>query len=338
MRRNPIFSFAGTASKGLENMPDNSPVLIEDSDGAGKPQLIFVHDITGITSNTSIADLLALTDQWTELGGEELALTDLTDVYDSMSPTDGQVLTFDDTNGWQAETTAEVASSLTDLTDVYDSMSPTDGQVLTFDDTNGWQSETSVAAASVIDDFTSTLDQTEFTTNYNPNNVSVYSGGVKMKATEYTASNGTSITLNLPQDEGTWISVISDDGTGGGTSVTWGNVSGTPTTLTGYGITDAYNKSEIYTTAEVDSAISTSTWDWSDIVSGTPTTLTGYGITDAYTKTEIDTQMDLVVESDITTSVSVPSGAIKVSNMIQCTQAEYDSISPDTNTVYVIVG
>ncbi len=54
-------------------------------------------------------------------------------------PTDGQLLTFDDTNGWQPETAATLA--ITDLTDVYDSMSPTDGQILTFDDTNGWQAE-----------------------------------------------------------------------------------------------------------------------------------------------------------------------------------------------------
>ena len=34
------------------------------------------------------------------------------------------------------------SSSIKDLSDVYDSMSPSDGQVLTFDTTNGWQAET----------------------------------------------------------------------------------------------------------------------------------------------------------------------------------------------------
>lgn len=34
------------------------------------------------------------------------------------------------------------SSSIKDLSDVYDSMSPSDGQVLTYDTTNGWQSET----------------------------------------------------------------------------------------------------------------------------------------------------------------------------------------------------
>jgi len=34
------------------------------------------------------------------------SIKDLSDVYSSMAPTDGQVLTFDTTNGWQAETPA----------------------------------------------------------------------------------------------------------------------------------------------------------------------------------------------------------------------------------------
>ena len=34
------------------------------------------------------------------------------------------------------------SSSIKDLSDVYDSMSPSDGQVLTYDTTNGWQAET----------------------------------------------------------------------------------------------------------------------------------------------------------------------------------------------------
>jgi len=38
--------------------------------------------------------------------------------------------------------------SISDLSDVYSSMSPTDGQVLTYDTTNGWQAETLTAATT----------------------------------------------------------------------------------------------------------------------------------------------------------------------------------------------
>ena len=40
------------------------------------------------------------------------------------------------------------SSSIKDLSDVYTSMSPTDGQVLTYDTTNGWQAETTVVPAA----------------------------------------------------------------------------------------------------------------------------------------------------------------------------------------------
>ena len=52
------------------------------------------------------------------------------------------------------------------------------------------------------------------------------------------------------------------------------SLTGKPTTLTGYGITDAY------TSAQVDSAISAATPSFSTLA-GLPTTLSGYGITDA---------------------------------------------------------
>ncbi len=59
----------------------------------------------------------------------------------------------------------------------------------------------------------------------------------------------------------------------------WDIISGTPTTLAGYGITDAYTKTETYTQAEVDSAISAATPTFASLT-GKPTTLAGYGITD----------------------------------------------------------
>lgn len=41
---------------------------------------------------------------WKKILTDSNSIKDLSDVYDSMSPSDGQVLTFDTTNGWQAET------------------------------------------------------------------------------------------------------------------------------------------------------------------------------------------------------------------------------------------
>ena len=99
-------------------------------------------------------------------------------------------------------------------------------------------------------------------------------------------------------------------------NVLWGNVSGKPTTLEGYGITDAATKAEIPTkTSQLDNdsgflthegtianadhantANTASTADnantannvaWSGVQSK-PTTLDGYGITDAATKAELD--------------------------------------------------
>ena len=73
-------------------------------------------------------------------------------------------------------------------------------------------------------------------------------------------------------------------------AVTFSSVSSKPTTLSGYGITDAYTKTE------VDSAISAATPTFSSLT-GKPTTLSGYGITDTYTKTEIDSAISAATPS-----------------------------------------
>jgi hypothetical protein len=62
--------------------------------------------------------------------------------------------------------------------------------------------------------------------------------------------------------------------------VSWDAIEGEPDTLAGYGITDAYTKTETYTKAEVNSAISAATPTFASLT-GKPTTLGGYGITDA---------------------------------------------------------
>lgn len=52
--------------------------------------------------------------------------------------------------------------SIKDLSDVYDSMSPSDGQVLTYDTTNGWQAETPSGAANMENSKTSPTSVGEF--------------------------------------------------------------------------------------------------------------------------------------------------------------------------------
>lgn len=66
-------------------------------------------------------------------------------------------------------------------------------------------------------------------------------------------------------------------------SVPWSEISGTPTTIAGYGITDAYTK------AQSDSLYSVlaHTHLFSSLT-GKPTTIAGYGITDAFTQTAAD--------------------------------------------------
>lgn len=55
-------------------------------------------------------------------------------------------------------------------------------------------------------------------------------------------------------------------------SLDWSKItSGIPTTISGYGITDAYTKTQV----------DAKTWDWTTKITGKPTTLLGYGITDA---------------------------------------------------------
>ena len=88
------------------------------------------------------------------------------------------------------------------------------------------------------------------------------------------AVDGSQLT-NLPASAAQTLSFSSPDLTlsgGGGTvdlssltpnSLPWGSITGTPTTIAGYGITDAFDGA------------------WSSIT-GTPTTIAGYGITDAF--------------------------------------------------------
>ena len=115
----------------------------------------------------------------------------------------------------------------------------------------------------------------------------------------------------------TWM--LDTNVVGGGGSSDWVDITNTPTTLSGYGITDAYTK------LETDNL----TWSWGDITSGKPTTLSGYGITDAalsihnhngvyqpvgaYLKSNQTITLSGDVSGSGTTSINVTLGTVPIS-------------------------
>ena len=112
--------------------------------------------------------------------------------------------------------------------------------------------------------------------------------GIENNANNYTLPTASAETLGgvkvgagLRIDSG----VLSVTGGGTADAVDWSNVQNKPNTVAGYGITDAYTKTEIdgkgFLTA-------------SDIANKADkaTTLSGYGITDAYTKVETDGKLN----------------------------------------------
>ena len=66
MVKKTLYTFNNTVDTGIDKVPLNNIIFIEDSDGTGIPKLIDLLDKTSITSVTTIAELLALPSQWTE--------------------------------------------------------------------------------------------------------------------------------------------------------------------------------------------------------------------------------------------------------------------------------
>jgi hypothetical protein len=106
----------------------------------------------------------------------------------------------------------------------------------------------------------------------------------KQASGSYAASSHTHAVGDLTQSGATSNQVIAWNGTAwapatvSGGSSAWSSITGTPTTLSGYGITDAVGSSDSRLT---DSRTPTAhNQAWSTITS-TPTTLSGYGISDA---------------------------------------------------------
>ena len=123
--------------------------------------------------------------------------------------------------------------------------------------------------------------------------------------------NGTisaaNLTGTLPALDGSALTGITSTSLGGQAAsyyLDFANFTNTPTTIAGYGITDAF-----------DGAFGSLT--------GTPTTLSSYGITDAYTKTEVD--------SAITSSV-LPSGSTQSIDVVaQDSTVLVDSVNGTLN-------
>lgn len=67
MTPKPTFSFDSLTSTGLDKVPLNNIILIEDSNGSGKPKQIIIKDKTGVTAATTVSAFLALTAQWEPL-------------------------------------------------------------------------------------------------------------------------------------------------------------------------------------------------------------------------------------------------------------------------------
>jgi len=251
------------------------PVVLKRSSVSGKTPLTTELELGEIAVNTNDGDLFLKRDDGSETIRKYISI-----LGGQVAPTDGYVLTYDDTNGWQPEAATgatptkvdftTTAASTTDFTTDYntssvevyvsgiklrdDEYTSTSGTVIVLDqaveiDTwvsvisdgneaspkgDGWTSANYADAtgkitfvsddglgfitddlriAANLTDFYATSDQTDFTVNYTVNLVDVFIEGIKIDPDEYTASNGTSITLPA-QDLGTWVQVVSSSGVG----------------------------------------------------------------------------------------------------------------------------
>lgn len=79
------------------------------------------------------------------------------------------------------------------------------------------------------------------------------------------------------------------------TNLSWENITGKPTTVSGYKISDVYTKNEVdqklkNISSSGDGGAQVDTISWYKVVD-TPTTIDGYGLEDVYSKTEIDSML-----------------------------------------------
>jgi hypothetical protein len=86
MNKKVIYSFKDTTSTGLDIIPVNSLILIEDYDGNGTPKQILLSDKTGITGTTTIGDLLTtLANLWSNSVSSESNYLTKTTAYTALA-------------------------------------------------------------------------------------------------------------------------------------------------------------------------------------------------------------------------------------------------------------
>jgi hypothetical protein len=93
-----------------------------------------------------------------------------------------------------------------------DSYTATNGTTIILDsavDLDTWISIETSSNANSYADFTATNNQAIFAFAYTIGTLEVFVSGVKIRDTDYTASNGTSIILNNPVNTDTWVQAIS---------------------------------------------------------------------------------------------------------------------------------
>jgi|MEHZ01.5.fsa_nt_MEHZ011414807.1_3 hypothetical protein len=170
-----------------------------------------------------------------------------------------------------ATLTSQIANlSISDLSDTT-TAAPSLGESLVWDG-SAWGPGAVIGGATISGTAPTAPETGEFwfddtTTGY----LYTWDNSSWVQLTGISGGGGGATTLTgLGITDGTNGQVLTTDGSGGFTFTTvvsgggaWGDITGTPTTIAGYGITDAFNGAY-------------------GSLSGTPTTITGYGITDAF--------------------------------------------------------
>ena len=212
----------------------------------------------------------------------------------TISGTSGQVLTHNGTN-WVAGAGSSVLSSASDMSTV----APADNQHLV------WDANTSL---------------------WTPSSHNAGGGGYQ----DSDARGAISVAGDLSYNSSTGVITFSQNDA-------WSNITGTPTTLAGYGITDgggSVTPSSTDTFTNKSGAISQWTNDSNYLTSvpaqtfasltGTPTTLAGYGITDgggSYANSNVDTHLN--------------TGTATANQVLKWTGTDYDWVtSTDSDTTY----
>lgn len=170
--------------------------------------------------------------------------------------TSGQVLTTDGTGtlAWSTVSASTPAMNLNDLTDVTISGTPANGAVLKYNSTSSqWEvgsdltgtgTVTSVGLTSANNAITVTgspvTTSGTFDITFNPSNVTLTSLSGNLANTRITglgslstmSPTGTANNTTFLRGDGTWAAATVS-------SLAWASITSTPTTLSGYGITDA---------------------------------------------------------------------------------------------------